>query len=667
LEVAQGYVTEYLQTLQFANQRLVYKDAAFRFLELYATYYRESKNIVKAEKECPRTSTAHCGCFFNFQPMERAKEDVAYKLLASEADILISTTLSSLGALYIKGLKINNGYRKQELLEILSKSLAQFASLVLIELGVENEYSPHDLVADLLLQYHTEILERRSVNINHLAQIYRRVNDCGRTPESFRELYKLRFPPDAEKKSDENEAQSKPSAKAPAPSIASSVSPAGTALSLNTPSVARNLSTALASASTSTGIAGTSFINAAQLAALNALVASLGGATPATIDATATTAPTPASPASLVFPPYPGAQPYYNKPTDAEDAELVEVLDRAMSEEERKAKEKESAEALAAARLNECKSTVCIDSIRPKSTLGLPPTPPTAPPDTGIPPLFPQPQNTAASFTDQNSNNTTTSSTDQSSTTATAASTVPTPSNPPVRVDTTTANTAPTVVTQPAAFDSSLAIANLWKSVKVCFIDAPSYYVNKYVHNETALKMAAFTSETQLEEHADKTSEVIALEGGPAGKIAKFVDGAEKYKEKVTRKRKSDTEMNDVKMSVEELRTEASRMKVLFEQEKKKRIKIESKLNAIKSTNNPTNSPNKSGGPATGANKNNQSGIPSATKKNQTNHNRGKKGHHAAAAANNGEDNERSKQNNERSRKYFQKKKHKIWRRQDQK
>jgi hypothetical protein len=168
-----------------------------------------------------------------------------------------------LGDLHIKGLKIINVNRKQELLDILSKSLSKFASLVLIELGMENDHSPHDLVADLLLQYHTELLKSKSVSINHLTQIYRKVNNCRRLPENFRELFKLRFSPDAEKKP-EDEAQSKPSAKAPPPPAASAVSPSLTATSLNTPSITHNLNTTLAAASASAGIAGTSFINAAK-------------------------------------------------------------------------------------------------------------------------------------------------------------------------------------------------------------------------------------------------------------------------------------------------------------------------------------------------------------------------------------------------------------------
>jgi hypothetical protein len=164
-------------------------------------------------------------------------------------------------------------------------------------------------------------------------------------------------------------------------------------------------------------------------------------------------------------------------------------------------------------------------------------------------------------------------------------------------------DTAPAIVTQPTNFDSSIAVANLWKATKTCFIDAPSMYVNKFLHNETALKMAAFTTMMQLEEHADKTSKILALDRGPEGKIAKFVEGATKHKEKVALKRKARANDNKLKMSVEELRTASSRMKVLFDQEKKKLIKIEAQLKAIKSTNNPKTLPNKEGGSAKGASK----------------------------------------------------------------
>ena len=59
----------------------------------------------------------------------------------------------TLGKLYFRGLKMNNGERKRELLEIFLKALFVYAKVILADMG-EESYGGHNLVADLLLAHH---------------------------------------------------------------------------------------------------------------------------------------------------------------------------------------------------------------------------------------------------------------------------------------------------------------------------------------------------------------------------------------------------------------------------------------------------------------------------------------------------------------------------------
>lgn len=193
LEAARDLANEFLQTLCFASQRSAYERRANEYIELFAEYYCESKNIIRMEKDRPRPSTKNCGCFFNFQPREGIKEIQAFKNLEGEANGLISTTLNSLGDLYLRGLKLNNGDRKQKLVEILATASADFAPFVLIECGLDSDIEPHDLVADFLLLHHKELMENKTnrTNIRQFTNTYRKVNNCGHEPLSGNKLFSI--------------------------------------------------------------------------------------------------------------------------------------------------------------------------------------------------------------------------------------------------------------------------------------------------------------------------------------------------------------------------------------------------------------------------------------------------------------------------------------------
>jgi hypothetical protein len=629
LEHARGLANEFLQTLRFPSQRFEYERRANEFIELYAEYYCESKNIFKAEKERLRLGTKHCGCFFNFQPRERVREGQAYQSLAGESDEIISTTLDKLGDLYLRGLKLNNGDRKNMLIEILSASLASFATFVLIECGLDTDYEPHDLVADLLLRHHKELLESKTT-VQYFTKIYRQVNNCGHQPLCGQKLFDYRFPPDAENKSADKAED--PTTTSQQPNPTSAVTPSTT-----TPLVARNLQSALAAVgAANTGIAGTSFVNANQVTALqNALAVLNSFATESTTAAKSTTNSTPGSPPSLIIPPYAGAKPFFNKNTDSEDQEMIDLVERTLDEEKKKKETENRAEALRKTRLLECNIMVCIDSIRSKSTLGLPPTPPTAPPDTNPPPSFPnQTDFVATEKTSYDAANEAQPQPASSDTTATS------------NTQSCAVDNAPPPNGQNTV-DSRAAVDKLWTAVERLFIAAPSVYITQYRYNQMALKMASASKEA-LSKHADKTAEVIVLDGGPDGKIEQEITAAKASKAK--RKLKSD--QNDYKNQLEAAMVEASRMKVLLSQEKSKRIKLEAKLK----TSPPSSSVKETRGPATGATKKNQSGQ--ALKKSTSNRNaQGKHRHTTAGDASNEGSTETESKRKHRNRQYWRKKK----------
>ena len=421
LQAAKEIVERFLETLQYPDYRLLFGKYAMEYLTLYAEYYCESKVIQKAEENGFHPGARNCGCYLNFQPRERVKESPAYKTLADESSAIISSTVNSLKDLYLKGLELNSKDRKAELMELLCEALPAFANLVLIDCELEKVFTPHDLVADLLLRHHNELFDSVNMKVEHFTQLYRRHNNCGHEPKSKVELFKLHFPEETEmiaihdsyskKNIPASSAKtaaampqsiaagkpSKPAAAAPAASeaLAASVAPAAAAALTTkstaiTPSINKNmpLNRAIdfdAMASNIAGLAGGStFLSADKVAAITAFVSTVM-ATPASTSKSTTT---PSSPATLIFPPYKGANPYFNKNTDNEDRLMIESCDKALSEKELEEQEAATRKELNRRRMKECFIATRVDSIRPKSTLGLP-TPPPHPPDSGTPPVFP--------------------------------------------------------------------------------------------------------------------------------------------------------------------------------------------------------------------------------------------------------------------------------------
>jgi hypothetical protein len=86
----------------------------------------------------------------------------------------------------------------------------------------------------------------------------------------------------------------------------------------------------------------------------------------------------------------------------------------------------------------------------------------------------------------------------------------------------------PTIITNSAvkSVDTTVAVGKLWDAFKVCFVTASATFVQQHSYNNKAQKMAEFSATSQLNQHADKTLEILARDGGPTGKVATFAHDA---------------------------------------------------------------------------------------------------------------------------------------------
>jgi hypothetical protein len=104
---------------------------------------------------------------------------------------------TEIGKLWLQGRVLNNNGLKSYQIRIFAKALPLLARLFLVEVDAES-YGEHDLVAELLLRHHQNILFHfDNVSVNTFIDIYREVNATGRMVESAEELMKRLFPPTA--------------------------------------------------------------------------------------------------------------------------------------------------------------------------------------------------------------------------------------------------------------------------------------------------------------------------------------------------------------------------------------------------------------------------------------------------------------------------------------
>jgi hypothetical protein len=159
-----------------------------------STHFRELKKDSKTKDgtatTCPRT----CKVTFPFQPVERFRGSTAHTAFEVKTSSAIAQCRTILGELWAEGLSHNRNARKEELLEMLIKALPSLAEIFLTLAG-PTEYESHDLVADFLSLYHTELLTKvLPCDLLDFITLYKRFHFISRPPEDTDVVFKRCFP-----------------------------------------------------------------------------------------------------------------------------------------------------------------------------------------------------------------------------------------------------------------------------------------------------------------------------------------------------------------------------------------------------------------------------------------------------------------------------------------
>lgn len=185
------YLDRFVQTLQWKGQQLACREIGTEFITQFSSWYYECKGICEAKKDvsyCPGS----CKVTIPLQAMKGVDESPAFLALKAEVTDISNRCKIDLGKQYLKLRSLNNERKKINLTELLARSLPRLAESQLIDSECR-EYGKHNLVADLLLIHHHQLL-RNHTPLNRFIDTYKRVNDCGRAPADHMELYCRRFP-----------------------------------------------------------------------------------------------------------------------------------------------------------------------------------------------------------------------------------------------------------------------------------------------------------------------------------------------------------------------------------------------------------------------------------------------------------------------------------------
>jgi hypothetical protein len=631
-------VERFLQTLPFPDQQTAYRHHAVQFMRLFGEYYMESKTILKAQKEGSAFRTRNCTVKLNFQPRDQIVERPAYLSLKNEISSFSDTCKHEGGQLYLRGLILNNDDKKLELAETLCTALADFAALVLVQFDLDEVYDRHDLVADLLLCHHTELLSILRLNLHYLLDRYKLKHKCGRplsTKTSATALYNLLYPSVA------------------GTDAAASVTPASSTPSVNRvlryPPNSSNEETkepeATLKSPATTDLPSpyrkaTQVLQDAMAEALTALIAPAGSKSKAATVSNDTNASSDSAARN-------------NIESGATDDELIALMEQVE---------------LKNSRLKDCRNLVEIDSIRNKSRLSIPAP---SPPDADTPPAFQSPQESIqtvpADGSTAQTSITTASKAAETSTEKNAAPPAPIEKAP---VQILTINHP--VIEEPSV-DTSAAVSNLWKALSHCFVQAPSAYLTQHSYNTAANKMSRLSSSKLKTDSANKTLEILAAEGTPSlsDTAPRTVNASIDRKVK----RATDDTKRKLQSSTDVLLAEINALKKANEVESAKRRKLEATVNEMKQASKSTDEGNDERGPATGANQNNPSGKksrrskkkksdaapPSQTPKSNLRRRRGKNKPKEAAGANNDSNDDSPRQNQQHSHQRSALKKNLTW------
>jgi hypothetical protein len=282
LNVATGLLERFLPTLQCELIANAYREIASEILSKHATYWNEFKSIQKAEQRGKNSWPGYCDVKITLQPTDRVKESMVYKALAATADAA-SRRLSKDKRDLLHRMKVmNNMDRKVELLEIVVRSIARMSNMILIDAGIP-DYGKHNLVADVLTLHSEAFTSNLEATVADFTECYRRVNACGAAPESHKDMYKRRFPPQVAPGDSSNKVTATAAAETPQQQsgVATTVPPSKNSSVADTPLIAQNLQTPLlvtglptpkTASTVPTGtvnkMAGTDFVTASDIAVL---------------------------------------------------------------------------------------------------------------------------------------------------------------------------------------------------------------------------------------------------------------------------------------------------------------------------------------------------------------------------------------------------------------
>ena len=192
-DAAAKCIESLVKTLRWPGQATAYRDIGSKFVRLYSKHYHEDQKIVTAKAEGAYEHTS-CNVTAQFlQPTERAREVSAkYNDLVARVTAHCEKVSRERGAFFVEMLEINNEERKNELIIHAAKSIHHMAELLLTAIDGK-AYNPHNLVADMLLLHHGDVL-RRLCHIEDFVRVYKQTHKCGREPEPFMDLFERRFP-----------------------------------------------------------------------------------------------------------------------------------------------------------------------------------------------------------------------------------------------------------------------------------------------------------------------------------------------------------------------------------------------------------------------------------------------------------------------------------------
>ena len=190
---AKQFLSGFLQTLLYKEQRSVFSEHATKYLVAFAQYYHDSKSILQAEGDLAYASR-RCTVTIPFQPMNGIKEGTACKAFVNELAEVTKNMKIEAGKLYLRGKRLNLAGRKNELLELFAKALPSLAQLILVETELST-IGKHDLVADLLLYHHKDALGHLdNIPVPQFIEIYKKVNRCGGPTVDTNTIYCEFFP-----------------------------------------------------------------------------------------------------------------------------------------------------------------------------------------------------------------------------------------------------------------------------------------------------------------------------------------------------------------------------------------------------------------------------------------------------------------------------------------